>query len=173
MNMVSCPPGHITACTDSFTLHLFRCREAKRCKSAPIWKSSLISLQPHGSLHTTDTILHGVTTAMSALRFLAHPKHGSVRAVAAVVWARARDRRQASGCFCWSVIWCGNQRDGGVVFEPDPDEGLTRSGGGQREHTGSRLQFGLFLPFGFKDTDVQQRNPRRTCFSSHGQLTWL
>lgn len=87
--------------------------------------------------------------------FLAHPNHGTVRTAAAVVRAKARERCQAPGCFCWSVIWCGNQRDGGVVFRPDSDEGMKCSGGGQHELTGRRLHFVLFLPLGFKDTDMQ------------------
>lgn len=41
------------------------------------------------------------------------------------------------------------------MFGPESDEGMKCSGGGQHELTGRRLHFVLFLPLGFKDTDMQ------------------
>lgn len=77
------PPGQVPT-------YSLRWHNSKRCKSALICKSSVISLKPLGRPDPADTIPHGVTTAVSALRFLAYPKHGTLCRIAAVVRARAK-----------------------------------------------------------------------------------
>lgn len=61
--------------TLGFKRAFFRWHQAKGCKSALIWKYSVISLKPHGRPDTTDTILYGVTAAISGTSQPWHRPH--------------------------------------------------------------------------------------------------